>query len=245
MQRGAGKTGKSWLHLHDYLASHHPDAFLIENVPALAQAANESGDTDAAYITKELAKMGYGTVVEFTTSAADYGSRTARKRLYWLAVLSSKPELANTIASIIEASKIHNREFIPMHDFWLDTSCRELANAPAGDDGPGSLGKQEFLYKQEHMDAFDEASLEWPAPRTGDTAIQSCLNLDQRAYDVVYFAHHCFPYSPKQGSLHAEFLDSCGVNSKSTPLVCGRLGFHIPGLCGFQCDAAVVFTKVV
>ena len=101
-----GKTGESFEAVRRYLVRHHPDCFMLENVPGLAQTVKGGGDSvesDAEYIVRELKKCGYQTVVQISTSAADHGSPCCRKRLHWLVVLS--PGKEDTITSIIEECK--------------------------------------------------------------------------------------------------------------------------------------------
>lgn len=208
VQQGTGKTGESWMHVREFIAAHHPDAFLSENVPALSHAVPDAGDTDSAFIVKELKAMGYGTVIEVVTQATDYGSITSRKRLYWLAVLSSKPQLADVMVAVLAQAKIPELYSPVAADFLLDADLRELATAPPGTDMLGG----DLKYKTEHMDLFDQAGLTWPAPRTGDMALQQCMHLDQRAYETVFFCHHAFPYKPNdEGTLHYEFVDGFRV----------------------------------
>jgi site-specific DNA-cytosine methylase len=208
VQRGTGKTGQSWVHVREYLEAHRPDSFLLENVPSLGQATSDSVESsDAAFIMKELGRLGYGTVLQIILQARDYGARTSRKRLWWLAVLAGKPELVDLITAIIEQTKIKLAERDPIEEFLLGDGSRELDDAASGDEMVGSKFDS-MAYKGEHMELFDAAQLEWPAPRSGQTALPQCNHLDQRAYEVAYFAHHVWPYKPgESGAMQYEFMD--------------------------------------
>ena len=208
--------------MKEYIHVHHPDALLLENVPGLGHVVVDLPDTDAAYIVKELKSLGYPTVVQFLTQATRYGSSTSRARLYWLALLSDQLGLDHLLSSIVDQLKFKDTERERLSTYLLSSADRELASSPPGDEMLGGRF-DEMKYKTEHLTAFDDARLTWPAPRDGASALEQCLHLDQRSYEVAYLAHHAFPYKPdSKGNFPYEFMDCATVcalePSESVPI---------------------------
>ena len=66
---------------------------------------------------------------------------------------------------------------------------------------------KDMEYKKDHIHLFDEARLDWPAPRFPSQG-KYCRHLDQRAFEIVHYANSVWPYScPPDGSFVPEFLD--------------------------------------
>lgn len=196
VQNGEGKTGESFEAVRRYLERHHPDCFMLENVPGLAQTVKGGGDSvesDAEYIVRELKKCGYQTVVQISTSAADHGSPCCRKRLYWLAVLS--PGKEDTIISIIEECKFPRS--LEFENFLMDEKDRSLHLLPVGTSMTGPK-YEKMTYKAEHMELYDKANLPWPAPREGPQAevLKDIQFLNQLHYEVAFFLHFCYLPTP-------------------------------------------------
>jgi hypothetical protein len=211
VQKGTADTGESWCHAHSFLDAHHPDSFLLENVESLGQEVPESSETDAEFIVRELRQLGYGSVLQIITQARRYGSKAARKRLFWLAVLSDEPGLEDIMRDIIMQAVVEDEDTDHWEQFLLPPSLRALDVTTPGDDMVGAK-YDKMLYKTEHMQFYDDAKLEWPAPRQITIAVTSCSHLDQRSYEVVVFLHNAHPYQPGAFPQY-EFID-CNMSLK-------------------------------
>ena len=212
VQKGSAETGVSWGHTHSFLDAHHPDSFLLENVESLGQEVPDSSETDAEFIVRELRQLGYGTVLQIVTQARRYGSKASRKRLFWLAVLSDEPGLEEIMRDIIKQAVFDDEDADHWEQLLLPRSLHSLDVTIPGDEMIGAKFDK-MLYKAEHMQFYDDAKLEWPAPRLGETALTSCLHLDQRSYEVVFFLHYTYPYQPDADDRQCEFID-CNMSLK-------------------------------
>lgn len=105
----------------DHIRAHHPDAVLLENLPALAQEVPDSDETDAAFITRSLKEAGYGIVDEYLVAAESYGSKAARKRLFWLAVLGPpSAEKVSVMRGVFDTTKLTDTDDEESWSaFWL------------------------------------------------------------------------------------------------------------------------------
>ena len=143
---------------------------------------------------------GYGTVVQTEVQAECYGSRCYRRRLLWLALLGKEDVAkAHFMRSVVSGTKFEEKA--DWSEFLLDERFRQVHKATEGSDCAGQL----FEYKTDHMAAYDEIKLTWPAPRH---ELEHCSNLDQRAFELVHFCNVVFPYERGQDGLAPEFMDA-------------------------------------
>ena len=84
--------------------------------------------------------------------------------------------------------------------FFLEESVRELHTQP-----PETQDSNDYEHKHDHMFLFDEAKIQWLAPRS---ALTSCHYLKQRTFEMTVYCNTVWPYQlDEDGSAPPEFID--------------------------------------
>ena len=199
VQRETESTGVSFRETWEYVKQHRPRVVLLENVVALAEPVPDSAMTDAEYIVDRFLELGYACTV-LRCDAWSYGSLARRERLYWMAFESNNPEAGAKVQEVLDICAT-GEPICDLDSYLIDEDCRQShAKEPKED------AEREFKYKDEHIEAYDEAKLTWPPLRGKWNG--SLDHLGQRAYELTVYCDARWPYVPRPTGTHWEYIDA-------------------------------------
>ena len=159
------ETTMTWLPLKKYISDSQPLAAILEHVDELYDVCVENGVSDVDHILSFLREQNY-FAQDLRMQADRFGSATHRKRLYIIAVRidphvqhSSLSQFLMTILNSMEIGQGKLSDFIDLEG--SEGATMRTMKAPKGD----------MKYKDEHIEYFQTAGLQWPV-NTDETAQQ-------------------------------------------------------------------------
>ena len=204
-------TGVAYELVRLFIARKRPPLVLLENVTPLL----EDGDmSDAAYIKESLAKLQYA-VEHMVICAEEYGSRTDRQRLFFVAVDISDLNNGSKVAGVFFTLMRNTLQGlkIPRIDLdyfiWDPDGVAEVSHT-------GKAARMDPLFKDEHLEIFQGEGYDWP-PKLLDAPAHLVDVLSQsseRIREVIIFADRKYPFKHPVGA--KEFLDANASLSRLT-----------------------------
>eukprot|EP00969_Alexandrium_andersonii_P274484 12131854-Alexandrium_andersonii.AAC.1 len=159
---------------------------------------DEDGETDAGFVTEDLRQMRYwAKLVEYEVQ--DWGSRTMRHRLTWIAIDGQMLEdggdakaslLVDNILKSLKCEPLPLKYFLENNGDYRREIMRgkNLAPMVGGDEAElisaaRKAPRTDPMFKDEHMEIFRNMRLSWP-PLVDPTRFESCAALSPRAKEV-------------------------------------------------------------
>ena len=193
-------AGKSFRSVSGHIEIYRPKVVVLEN--SLNSEHADGAASDSGWVVDWFTGKGY-TVMVVQIDARLYGSIPRRPRLCWIAydgaVDRERDRLIQTIVSACRISTV-----CPIDDYLLPAECWQCITACKRKEPEDRDAK----YKQDHMRLFDALELKWP-PERQDFG-HPLGHIDTRAYEVIYYCHHVFPYEASSDcSLPRHLGDVC------------------------------------
>ena len=211
MQQGVGETSMTFQMLMAFVRVAFPPILILENVKELLIVDVDTSTTsDCVYICSQLTAAGYSLVTYFITRAEQFGSAAVRIRIFFVAIRVPKA-IADNSPLLIQV----RREMHVMHE-GLKTRpgnpleflcCLDPGDEDDADEEPAKKKTAKSAkYKEEHMDIFACAELQWP-PDLFAHPETITAGMTQRHQEQTYYMHLMYPCKkPEPGSV--QFYDA-------------------------------------
>ena len=192
LMRGEGKTGSTGMACLAYIEAKRPRIFALENVKNLG--AGKAGNTDLDHLVAFAKALGYA-VKAFTIQALDYGCPQSRCRYYVIGVRvdasqQQRPWSFNSLSTALASQTI---EPLSWAEFQLieDTDEVQYMKTDIASRASIRLQKQTKDYEVDHMQAFQEQSLQYPPTMAPELKIATA-SLGRRMSEKVYLFEHFY-----------------------------------------------------
>ena len=153
--------------------------------------------SELAYVIKKMAAIGYGIIHWFVSKAEQHGSGAVRWRIYIISIrflqsiASNVPQLREIITAMAEMSRALKTDSGRPSDCL---SSIAIEDAVLEEDEPKVKKAKGIIYKDEHLEAFHQANLEWP-PCYEDAPELLANGMTPRVKELVFYAIKMFKHT--------------------------------------------------